>query len=114
MMAEAAYTSGDEWLDALIPYLDGNRQLLNSSIEAIPGLSAMNLEATYLAWVDFTGTGMNREEFTKRVRDAGLAPSDGITFGPEGENFMRFNIACRRAVLKDAMDRLAKAFSDLQ
>ena len=114
MMAEAAYTSGDEWLDSLIPYLDGNRQLLNRSIEAILGLTVMDLEATYLAWVDFTSTGMGREEFTKRVREAGLAPSDGITFGPEGENFMRFNIACRRAVLEDAMNRLAAAFSDLQ
>ena len=114
MMAEAAYTSGDEWLESLIPYLDGNRQLLNRSIEAIPGLTVMDLEATYLAWVDFTSTGMGREEFTKRVREAGLAPSDGITFGPEGENFMRFNIACRRAVLEDAMNRLAAAFSDLQ
>ena len=114
MMAEAAYTSGDEWLDSLIPYLDGNRQLLNRSIEAIPGLTVMDLEATYLAWVDFTSTGMSRDEFTKRVREAGLAPSDGITFGPEGENFMRFNIACRRAVLEDAMNRLAVAFSDLQ
>ena len=114
LMAEAAYTDGDEWLDTLIPYLDSNRQLLNRAINAIPGLSAMDLEATYLAWVDFSGTGMEREEFTKRVRQAGLAPSDGITFGPEGENFMRFNIACRRAVLDEAMQRLAAAFSDLQ
>ena len=59
MMAEAAYTSGDEWLESLIPYLDGNRQLLNRSISAIPGLTVMDLEATHLV-LDFTSTGMGR------------------------------------------------------
>lgn len=114
LMAEAAYEGGDEWLDALMPYLDQNRQLLNESIAAIPGLSVMDLEATYLAWADFAGTGMPREEFTDRLTGAGLAVSAGHTFGPEGELCMRFNIACRRALLAEAMERLANAFSDLQ
>ncbi|MEC8642969.1 MAG: PatB family C-S lyase [Pseudomonadota bacterium] len=114
IMAEAAYEGGDAWLDALLGYLDGNRQLLNSSIAAIPGLSVMDLEATYLAWVDFASTGMDRDEFTRRLTDAGLAPSEGHTFGPEGELCMRFNIASRRALLAEAMARLAAAFSDLQ
>ena len=114
LMAEAAYEGGDEWLDALLVYLDGNRQLLNSSIAAIPGLSVMDLEATYLAWVDFAGTGMDRDEFTRRLTDAGLAASEGHTFGPEGALCIRINIACRRALLVEAMERLAAAFSDLQ
>ena len=114
IMAEAAYAAGDEWLDALLAYLDGNRQFLNDSIAGIPGLSVMNLEATYLAWVDFAGTGMSRDEFTSRLTAAGLAPSEGHSFGPEGELCMRFNIACRRALLAEAMERLAEAFSDLQ
>ena len=114
IMAEAAYEGGDEWLDALLTYLDGNRQLVNDRIAAIPGVSVMNLEATYLAWVDFVGTGMSRADFTRRLTDAGLAVSEGHTFGPEGELCMRFNIACRRALLTEAMERLAAAFSDLQ
>ena len=48
-------------------------------------------EATYLAWVDFSGTGMEREQFTSRIRNVGLAPSAGQSFGPEGELCMRFN-----------------------
>ena len=114
IMAEAAYESGDEWLDALLSYLDTNRRLFAESIAAIPGLSVMDLEATYLAWVDFAGTGMTREEFTARLREAGLAPSEGHSFGPEGELCMRFNLACRQALLAEAMQRLAGAFSDLQ
>ena len=114
IMAEAAYQDGDEWLDSLLTYLDGNRRALNQGVKSVPGLSVMNLEATYLAWVDFSGTGMAREAFTTRLKDAGLAPSDGQSFGPEGELCMRFNIACRRALLDEAMGRLADAFSDLQ
>ena len=114
LMAEAAYREGDGWLDALIPYLDRNRQLLNAAIADIPGLSVMDLEATYLAWVDFSGTGMAPEQFTARLAGAGLAPSAGHTFGPEGELHMRFNIACRHALLDEAMTRLSDAFSDLQ
>lgn len=114
LMAEAAYRGGDEWLDTLIPYLDANRRMMNEAIDGIPGLSVMNLEATYLAWVDFSGTGMKREEFIDRLCRVGLAPSEGRTFGPEGELCMRFNIACRHALLDEAMARLADAFADLQ
>lgn len=114
IMAEAAYEGGEEWLDALLTYLDGNRQLVNRAIASIPGLSVMDLEATYLAWVDFAGTGLTRDEFTTRLTVAGLAPSEGYTFGLEGELCMRFNIACRQALLAEAMERLADAFSDLQ
>ena len=114
LMAEAAYRGGDEWLDKLIPYLDANRKLLNEAIDGIQGLSVMNLEATYLAWVDFSGTGMKREDFIERLRHVGLAPSEGRAFGPEGELCMRFNIACRHALLDEAMARLADAFTDLQ
>ena len=114
LMAEAAYREGDEWLDALIPYLDSNRRLLNEAIGGMPGLSVMNLEATYLAWVDLSGTGMAREEFIERITRVGLAPSEGRTFGPEGELCMRFNIACRHALLDEAMARLSDAFADLQ
>ena len=114
LMAEAAYRDGDAWLDTLIPYLDRNRQMMNDAIAGIPGLSVMNLEATYLAWADFSNTGMTREEFTARLTGAGLAPSEGHTFGPEGDLWMRFNIACRHALLDEAMTRLSDAFADLQ
>ncbi|MEL6967792.1 MAG: MalY/PatB family protein [Pseudomonadota bacterium] len=114
-MTEAAYTHGDAWLDQLIDYLDGNRKLFDAGVNAIPGLSSMPLEATYLAWVDFSGTGMSREEFTDRVQNkARIATNYGPTFGKGGESFLRFNFACPRSVVEDAVGRLAEAFSDLQ
>jgi cystathionine beta-lyase len=75
----------------------------------------MALEATYLAWVDFDGTGMSREEFTRRVeKDAKIAVNHGPTFGKGGDSFLRFNIATPRAQVQEACDRLAAAFGDLQ
>jgi cystathionine beta-lyase len=115
-MAEAAYSpEGAAWVDQLVSYLDGNRQLFDEGIAAIPGLQSMPLEATYLAWVDFAGTGMNREDFTARVeRDARVAINRGPTFGSGGDSFLRFNLATPRPLVEQAVERLHKAFADLQ
>ncbi len=115
-MAEAAYSpDGADWVDDLVVYLDGNRQLFDEGISAIPGLASMEMQSTYLAWVDFSGTGMDREEFTRRVEQgARIAANHGPTFGTGGESFMRFNFATPRARVQKAVDRLAEAFGDLQ
>ena len=115
-MATAAYSpEGAAWVDDLVAYLDGNRQIFDDAVNAIPGLASMPLEATYLAWVDFEGTGMGRDEFTKRVlKDARIAPNYGPTFGTGGESFLRFNIATTRANVEEACARMTDAFKDLQ
>jgi cysteine-S-conjugate beta-lyase len=115
-MATAAYSSeGAAWVDALMAYLDGNRRLFDAGVNGIPGLRATPLEATYLAWVDFSGTGMAPGEFIERVEKlAGIASNHGASFGTGGESFLRFNLACPRAQVVDAVARLQKAFADLQ
>jgi cystathionine beta-lyase len=115
-MAEAAYSpEGAEWVDALCAYLDGNRQLFESGMQAIPGVRAMPLEATYLTWIDFAGTGMSAAEYTGRVeRDARVVANHGPTFGTGGESFLRFNIATPRARVQEAVERIQTAFTDLQ
>ena len=115
-MATAAYSpDGAAWLDELMTYLEGNRQAFDKGINAIPGLSSIRLESTYLSWVSFEGTGMARDEFTQRVsKDARIAANAGPTFGKGGEHFLRFNIATPRARIDEAVARLAAAFGDLQ
>ena len=115
-MATKAYSSeGAKWLDELIKYIDGNRNLFDRAIDAIPGLKSMPLEGTYLAWVDFSGTGMEEKEFIYRVQEkANIAVNHGSTFGAGGENFLRFNLATPRARIVEATKRLEEAFSDLQ
>jgi len=115
-MATAAYSpEGAMWVDDLIAYLEGNRQMFDAGINAIPGLRSMPLEATYLAWVDFAGTGMTAAEVIERVeKTAGIAVNYGASFGTGGESFLRFNIACPRAQVAEAVTRLQRAFADLQ
>jgi cystathionine beta-lyase len=115
-MATAAYSpEGAAWLEALMAYLAENKRIFDEGIAAIPGLRSMPLEATYLAWVDFSGTGMGRDEFTARVeKGAKIAANHGPSFGKGGENWMRFNIATPRVRVVEAVARLKTAFSDLQ
>ncbi|OWY02495.1 aminotransferase [Thioclava sp. F1Mire-8] len=115
-MATAAYSpEGAAWVDALNAYLDENRRIFDQGIAEIPGLHSMPLEATYLAWVDFSGTGMEPEEYQSRVlKEAKIAVNLGATFGAGGERFLRFNLATPRARVREAVDRLQAAFADLQ
>jgi cystathionine beta-lyase len=115
-MATAAYSpEGAAWVDALVAYLDGNRRLFDEGVGAVPGLSSMALEATYLGWVDFSGTGMAPAEFIARVeKQARIAANHGTSFGLGGDNYLRFNLATPRAVVAEAVERLQDAFADLQ
>jgi cystathionine beta-lyase len=115
-MATAAYSpEGAAWVDDLMRYLDGNRRLFDDGIASIPGLRSTPLQATYLAWVDFSGTGMAAAEFTARVeKTARIATNHGASFGKGGESYLRFNLGCPRALVAEAVERLQRAFADLQ
>ena len=115
-MATAAYSpEGAAWVDELCAYLDGNRRLFDAMVNEIPGLHSMPMEATYLAWVDFSGTGMAPADFIARVEQgARIAANHGTTFGSGGEDFLRFNFAPPRARVEEAGRRLQEAFADLQ
>jgi cysteine-S-conjugate beta-lyase len=113
---EAAWRTGEAWLDELLPYLTKNRDVFDARIEAAaPGARSMHLDGTYLAWVDFSGTGLAPEDVAARVRDrARLFVSPGEQFGPGGETWLRFNFATPRPLLDEALSRLEDAFSDLR
>lgn len=115
-MVTAAYSpEGAAWVDDLVHYIDGNRRLFDEGVNAIPGLKSMTLGATYLSWVDFDGTGMERAEFTRRVEeDAQIAVNHGPSFGKGGESWLRFNIGTPRSRVQEAVERLSAAFGDLQ
>lgn len=115
-MVTAAYSpEGAEWVDALMDYLEGNRRIFDEGINTVPGLRSMPLEGTYLAWVDYSGTGMDQKEVLRRVeKEARIATNYGPTFGKGGETFLRFNLAMPRSQIEEAVKRLKAAFADLQ
>ncbi|MDE0112292.1 MAG: pyridoxal phosphate-dependent aminotransferase [Albidovulum sp.] len=111
-LAEALYSpEGAAWIDAVVQYIEENCSIFDTSINGIAGLKSMPLDATYLAWVDFSGTGLPPSEFTRRVeQEAKIAVNHGPTFGSGGENFLRFNLATPRSLVERAIERLDRAF----
>jgi cystathionine beta-lyase len=75
----------------------------------------MRLGGTYLAWVDFAGTGLKPADVAERVaKRARIFASPGPQFGPGGETWLRFNFATPRSILEEALDRLDAAFQDIR
>jgi cystathionine beta-lyase len=106
--ALAAYRDSGEWLAALLTYLRGNRDLVESSIRDIPGLSMPHVEATYLAWIETRETGLS--DPAGFFEDAGVGLWDGRDFG--GSRAVRLNFACHRGLLAEALRRMARAVKD--
>ena len=111
---ETVYRQGGEWLTELQDYLEGNFELLGRGIEKIDGLSLIEAEATYLAWIDcrpfFEEQGFDDAAFERFIEDeAGLWLDMGDIFGPEGSGFIRVNIACPRSTVEAAVEGLAAA-----
>jgi cystathionine beta-lyase len=112
---EEAYSRGDEWLEQLLDYLEKNATRLETFIhEQIPGLIVSPLEATYLAWLDFSFLGLDDERLRRFItKDAGLALNDGPMFGPGGAQHQRLNFATTGLLLDKALARLAVAIKHM-
>jgi cystathionine beta-lyase len=108
---EAAYSKGLSWLEQLIHYLKGNLDLLEEFVrEELPGITLSPCEATYLAWLDMKGLGLNPKALRRfMIEEARIGCNDGPSFGPGGEGFQRLNFACPRSVLEKALQQLRHA-----
>lgn len=115
-MATAAYSAeGAAWVDGLMGYLAENARVFDAGIHTIPGLRSMKMDATYLAWVDFSALGMDQAEVIARIQNtAKIAANHGAAFGLGGESYMRFNLAAPRSMIVEAVQRLRRAFGDVQ
>ncbi len=111
---EAAYRYGDEWLEQLLEYLQGNLQFLIEYFEErIPKIKVIKPEGTYLVWLDCRELGMDSMSLRTLMRGrAKVGLEDGYTFGSSGAGFQRINIACPRATLKEALNKIQHAVND--
>ena len=106
----AAYTEGEEWLEQLLEYLNGNYLYMKDFCHSeLPDFPIAELEGTYLAWMDCRCLGLKSSEIDSRLRsDVKLRLNSGEIYGPEGEGFMRWNLACPRTRLEDGLKRFRR------
>jgi len=106
----AAYEHGAPWLDALLVYLENNRNFLSKFIaEELPGVNMAVPEGTFLAWLDCREVGIDRKPSEFFKEKSKVLMNDGEWFGQGGEGFVRLNFGCPRAMLVEALEKLKEA-----
>lgn len=111
---QAAYQHGVPWLDALLEYLEENRDLVVQFVsERLPGIEIAAPQGTFLAWLDCRSLGLEAKpgvEFNPFFeKQAKVALNEGITYGTGGEGFVRLNFGCPRSILVEALERMEAA-----
>lgn len=113
---QAAYNAGAEWLDELNVYLFENYKFLKDFFtEKLPCIEVLRLEGTYLVWVNISATGKDSEQVAELLlNEAKVMVCPGSWYGAEtGRDYLRINIACPRALLSEALERIASTLASL-
>lgn len=112
---EAAYRYGDEWLEQVLEYLQGNLDFLQAYVsDKIPRIKVIPPQGTYLIWLDCRGLGLDNQALKRFMcQEARVGLEDGYVFGEAGSGFQRMNIACPRSLLAEALQRIEKAVNRL-
>lgn len=108
---EAAYREGAPWLDELMTYLAGTRDLVRDYLQQhLPQITLVAAEGTYLLWLDCRAMGMSDKQLKEFfVQQAGVGLSPGAMFGTGGSGHMRMNIGAPRSVIQQALENIQRA-----
>lgn len=106
---QAAYNEGEDWIDQLNVYLWENYQALKTFFkDNLPQLEVIDLEGTYLVWVNVRATGMSGDELTdKLLKEGKVFVNRGTMYGKTtGEDYIRINIAMPRSLMLEGLKRM--------
>ena len=111
--AIAAYTEGEEWLEQVRDYIDGNIRYIEAfAKEHLPNAHVVETQGTYLVWIDFTGYESDPKKLEHLMQQkARVAFDEGYIFGPEGRGFKRVNVATPRCNIEECMRRVKEALA---
>lgn len=111
----AAYNKGEEWLQQMLTYVQGNIDEVVSYIKVnIPQLKVIIPQASYLVFIDFSALQLNQKDIVALCTNkAHLALNDGSIYGEEGNGYMRINLACPRSVVRQALAQLKDAITSI-
>ena len=106
--AIAAFENGEDWLNALCSYISENKKMVSDYVmKEIPGVFAVQSDATYLLWIDVSCIPESSRQIAKSIRkNTGLFVTAGSVYGSGGDHFLRMNVACPRSVCLDGLARL--------
>jgi cystathionine beta-lyase len=108
----AAWDGGDAWIDEVNANIAANIGYLAELLAArVPTVRYNGQDATYLAWLDCRSLGLGDDPSLTFREQGRVAFTPGIEFGPGGEGHVRINVACSRAVLADAVERMASVLA---
>ncbi len=109
----AAYNEGEAWLEELIKYMYDNYLFVKEFIKTeLPFAKVYPLEATYLAWVDFSALGQSSREITTNLMNKeNLWLNAGSMYGDNGEGFVRINMACPRSLLALGLKKIKNQYN---
>lgn len=104
----AAYTHSETWLNEALRYIRNNVLLVQHFIRRhYPDCTFYLPEGTYLVWFDVSRTNYSGHQLSEILESvARIRVNKGSEYGVSGSNCIRINLACHRAVLKDALRRL--------
>ncbi|PDS41196.1 aspartate aminotransferase [Rhizobium anhuiense] len=111
--AEAAYSSGEPWLEAMLHYVRANHLHFADALRNVTiDIDVLTADALYLAWIDCRRFIPDAEQLNRfMLKEANLWLDNGPKFGIEAEGFMRINLACPRSTVDEAVKRIAAAIS---
>ena len=111
--AEAAFAHGEEWLQQLLEYLQGNIDTAEQFLkENCPEITFMRPQASFLLWMDFRAWHLSQKDLERKlIYDAKIGLNNGTDFGPEGEGFMRMNIGTNRETVLEGLRRICSVRS---
>lgn len=110
---QAAYEGGEAWLNELLDYLKENIDITyNFFQKELPDVKVSKPEATYLMWLDFSAYHLTDKQLEEKlINEAKVVLNPGISYGEQGTQHMRINLACPHSTLKEGLQRIAAAFN---
>lgn len=110
---EAAYKNCAGWLDECIEIINKNKQLvIDFFAKEFPQITVMQLQATYLLWMDWSKLGLDPKELERiNQEEARLFFDEGYVFGEQGNGFERWNLACPTKYVEEALARMKEVYS---
>lgn len=113
---EAAYKDGEAWLDELIDVLAENKAYVKTTLETETNgkLKVIDSEGTYLLWIDCEALNFDATALADfMIKEAKVGLNAGASYGDDGKQFMRINIACPKELLEEGVNRIVQAVNTL-